>query len=122
MVGLLEEVEDLSAPTPLERGEECYNRAFFDLFSLFVGKENKRFTPSEISAATGISSKTIENYCQRISAPNFANLSNLCKVMPFEFKSRFIAMLGGNDLAIQIRRDHADILEELALKMRAGEL
>lgn len=121
MNNLLEGVEENLVKTPLNQGED-YNLVFFDLFNLFVGKEGKRFTPSEVSAASGISIKTIENYCQRISAPSFPNLVTLCKILPFEFKSRFINLLGGNDIVQDIRKDYAGILEELASKVRKGAI
>lgn len=98
-----------------------YNQSFHDLFSLFVGS-GKRFSVKEIARATNLSVDTINNWSQGISAPQFDNLAILCRVMPFEFKSRFIAMLGGNDVVAEMRKDYADIFEQIAGKVRAGEI
>lgn len=121
-MNLVPEIEEKSAQSHLSRGEEDYNEVFFNLFGLFVGKGGKKFTPQEISSATGLSSSTIENYCQRISAPSFPKLAILCEVLPFEFKSRFINLLGGADLAAEIRRDYTELFEAMAEKNRRGEL
>lgn len=117
-----QKVEDFFPESHQTRGEIDYNEVFYDLFNIFVGKGGKRFTPQEISSATGLSSSTIENYCQRISAPSFPKLAILCEVLPFEFKSRFIAMLGGNDLAAEIRRDYGETIIEVGQRIKRGEL
>jgi hypothetical protein len=120
-MSLLEDIEESSTQFPLERGEEGYNEAFWDKFNLFVGT-GKRFSPTEIAAATGISLKTLEKYNQRISAANVPNLRRLCLVLPFEFKSWAIGFLGGNDLVIQIRRDYAELFEGIAEQIKQGKI
>lgn len=121
MTGLLGKVEDFSAKNDQLCPEIGYNEAFHDLFDLFVGA-GKKYSIKEIARATGIPADTISNWSQGISAPNFDNLMTLCRVLPFEFKSRFIAMLGGTDIVSEIRNDYADELENMAHKMRAGQI
>lgn len=121
MTDLLGKIGGSGTKNHQTRPLQGYNEAFFDLFSLFVGA-GRRYSIKEVALATNISADTIGNWSQGISAPTFDNLAILCRVMPFDFKSRFISMLGGADIVAEIRRDYAGILEEVAQKMRAGEL
>lgn len=108
-----------------KNGQQCleigYNQSFYDLFSLFVGV-GKRFSIKEIAKATNISVDTISNWSQGVSAPQFDNLMILCRVLPFEFKSRFISMLGGSDIVAEIRQDYADLFDALKEKSLRGEI
>lgn len=98
-----------------------YNEVFHDLFDLFVGA-GRKYSIKEIARATGISADTISNWSQGISAPQFDNLIILCRVLPFEFKSRFINLLGGADIVSEIRKDYAELFEGIAEQIKQGKI
>lgn len=118
---LLGNIEAKSGKNDQPWPQTGYNEAFHDLFDLFVGA-GKRFSIKEIARATGISCDTISNWSQGISAPQFDNLMILCRVMPFEFKSRFIAMLGGNDIVPQTLKQIGDAAIEFGERIKKGQI
>lgn len=121
MSGLPGIIEDFSGKNGQGLPDIGYNQAFHELFNFFVGA-GKRFSIKEIAIAGGFSVDTVNNWSQGISAPNFDNLVTLCRIMPLEFKSRFINMLGGNDIVPAVRRDCAEDLEVVIGKWKRGEI